>query len=302
MRNVNPFLSSEKLHIDGLDYIGKNIGADAKISDLIEVVFKYIAEVYFDKKVSKQVEVDLKSVISFSINGYLNSTVQWGSTTYSQEQYYFIKSLISNTITLPPLSIKDYILDVEENIINGDLAPNEQAPLLLTTAIGKADFDYWASKIESPAPWENYFPKPFEVMSYFAHYVISSMIGTLTIANSTKFLDVETDRDTNIGDANFITGLAGSLAVAAGKVIFKWIPKINNNDFAITMMLNRGEIAKLDSFDPFGGGSPNAKSGRTVCGYCCATHKGGTCACPNTIDNCTNHPCGTTGSSGAAAS
>jgi len=299
MRNVNPFLSSEKLHIDGLDYIGKNIGADAKISDLIEVVFKYIAEVYFDKKVSKQVEVDLKSVISFSINGYLNSTVQWGSTTYSQEQYYFIKSLISNTITLPPLSIKDYILDVEENIINGDLAPNEQAPLLLTTAIGKADFDYWSARMENPSPWDNYFPNPNLVMSYFGHYVISSMIGTLTVANSMKFLDVETARDTNIGDANFITGLAGSLAVAAGKVIFNWIPKINTNDFAITMMLNRGEIARLDSFE--GGGDTSSLS-KTVKGYCCPTHKGGTCGCPNTIDNCPNHPCGTTATTKSVSS
>lgn len=301
MKNINPFLDSEKLHFDGLNQIGKELGPNAKVPDLIEAVFKYVTEVYFDKKVPKQTEVDLKSVISFAINGYLNSTVQWGNTKYSVEQYYFIRSLISNTMSLPPLSIKDYILDVEENIINGDLSPSEQSPLLLTTAIGKSDFDYWAARIENPDPWNNYFPKPYEVMSYFSHYVIASMIGTLTVANSTKFLDVETDRDTNIGDANFIAGLAGSLAVAAGKVIFKWIPKINNNDFAITMMLNRGEVARLDSFDPVVSGSPNARGGITSNGYCCPTHKGGTCGCPNTIDNCPNHPCGSTGTTKASS-
>jgi hypothetical protein len=137
-------------------------------------------------------------------------------------------------LDIPFESLKTWILDIEDNITKSDLTYEEQIPLLLATQVGNTDYDYWISKLNVPGSWAPYIPTSaaLKTSPLLVYWVIASIVGTLVTANlSARYGLIDSNSRPAVG-IDIASALAGSIGVAAGKVIFDYIPRIQNNIYA----------------------------------------------------------------------
>lgn len=128
-------------------------------------------------------------------------------------------------LAVPLVGVRDRIANIEENIATTGMNSEQQAPLLMATAVGKASFDYWTAQGEDEeSPWQPYFQAIGDA-PFMAYVVSATMEGALLGA---KLMGAKTTKLGTISlDAlNAISALSSSLLLAAGKVMFRWQPRV----------------------------------------------------------------------------
>jgi hypothetical protein len=130
---------------------------------------------------------------------------------------------------LPLVSIADRIEDVGDNLTGNQLAVDEQTPLLLATTLGGNADLYWRNVIAGlpTSPWNNYINDPLQTAgSDIAYWDAAAMNGTLAGYGATPSGMIEPS--VNFVTNKMVWALIGALTVAAGKVLFSWIPRIQH--------------------------------------------------------------------------
>ncbi|MCX6352561.1 MAG: hypothetical protein NTX03_12000 [Bacteroidetes bacterium] len=199
------------------------------IQDLINQVYADVQPLYLPGTTTLT-DIELKSVISNSINGYVNSELYTGNA--------LTETLLRGILQIPVASLLDFIGDVEDNITKSGLSLEQQKPLFIATAIGKAAVTYWFQEVNNNvAPWANFFnditnPAPgnpaYNRMN-IQTWVACAMEGALLGYQSGRSL-LDESPNTTISSAqvglDIISALAGAITVGAGKVMFRWIPRL----------------------------------------------------------------------------
>jgi hypothetical protein len=220
----------------GLDAIANALSPKSTVDDLVNAIYNYIQPIYYPK-VSGIIETEIKSVAYNVINTYINNTF-CSAVAYNASQDYFISLLLCATSKKPVNLIDQWLLDVEDNIGKSGLSIDEQTPLLLATVDGKSVFNYWISVVQKPGKWSRFLTE--NVAINYANIPFCTeecMEGALIGANaSPKGLISPT---TDITSVEIISSLIGALAIGAGVVIFKWLPKINNGNGGIPMPVDQ---------------------------------------------------------------
>lgn len=222
----NPYPALVKQLSDGMDFIAKNLKPTSTVDDLANAIYDFIQPLYYPGKVSVQIEIEIKSVVYSIINSY-NNNPQSAIFMYGPKQSYFIDLLLGlKTSSVTPInSIGDWLLDIEDNITKDNMTIAAQNSLLLATGQAKTIYEYWNNKVAKPEGWAQFFQKS-EASNYanIPFWLVACTEGALIGAQATsKGLIAPT---TDIVSVNIITSLMGALAIGSGKVIFKWVPRL----------------------------------------------------------------------------
>ncbi len=108
------------------------------------------------------------------------------------------------------------------------ICAEQQIPLLIATSVGAWACDYWTAAVFAAS--NNWYTKGYLNAIQYVNYVnipswvVASMIGALSSANKAKNYGL-IDPPRIIG-VDTVSALTASIGVAAGKVIYKWFPKI----------------------------------------------------------------------------
>lgn len=185
---VSPYGAIAQRHKDGLDAI--------------------LVSVYTSIGTNPQGEESVRATIANAINGYIQNG---GASPYLHQ----LQSVPVTTL----ITMFDRMADamVAAPVLKGNAS---RAQMVL--AIGQADAEYWGTQIAAPVnPWASY-------MSSNAALNYSSVPYWTDAAMFGAHFDFYQDNanDSNATASVIISALAGSLVVAAGKVVFGWVPKI----------------------------------------------------------------------------
>lgn len=295
----NPYPEIGTQLTTGLDAIATNLTVlgSASVDELVNEVYSYVQGIYYPSgggTLPKQTEVEIKSVAYNIVNSYNNKAL--GNTlTYNAEQTNIINMMVGlNTTNNTPINALDkWILDIEDNISKADMTIDEQTPLLLAIECAKSINTYWETKVTTPGDWATFFDatsmKNYINISLWTEACIE---GVLIGANaSQKGLIAPT---TDIISVNIVSALIGALVIGAGKVIFKWVPRIQPVQLAGgggKLMLNKETISRLnpDEFD--GDAAVQLFKSKLLCG----STGGWLCRCGPSIHrvSCESHkyPC-----------
>lgn len=226
---VNPYKIIGTQYVTGLNSIIAALPPVPTIDDLVTAVYNYVQPIYYPTvgagTVPLQVETEIKSVANHVINSYVNSLIGNGSAVFTMGQLQIIGLLIGSEVSGNlPIYLNSWIGDVEDNITKEQLTIQEQIPLLIATAVGESAVAYWRLQIVGPSPWSPYFISNNNDYNSIPEWVAASMNGALAGygANVQGLIQPTTNRIGTI----MISGLIGSLTIAAGKVVFGWIPRI----------------------------------------------------------------------------
>jgi hypothetical protein len=198
------------------------------IDILVTQVVNYVEATYYTAAITPAQKIELKSVAYSAIDSYVN-----GSTNialYNSKQRPFINMLTGPSLTsfLTIDTIGNRILDVEDNITEANLRVDEQTPLFFGTMIGNTTYNYWLAQIPVAGPWTPYFTTAkVSAMGNVPFWTAAAIEGALIGAKST-FKSMIDDTTQVVGN-EIISALIGGLTIAAGKVIFLWIPRINSS-------------------------------------------------------------------------
>jgi len=228
-KNPYPYLATQ--FAAGMDAIADDlepITPAPTVDDLVTAVYDYIVSVYYTVDPPEiGDEQTLKSGIYTLINGY-NNAQAGGYLQYDSAQMGFIYQLLEATAVGSPDQIKKKILNIEENIVQSGLTPQQQTPLLMATAVGVKAFDYWEAIITTPGDWGDFITSLAGPELNFPYWVSAAMEGTLMGFNLVKTFPGSELADTfgylignSIGPQ---AALVGALTVGAGRVVFKWEP------------------------------------------------------------------------------
>jgi hypothetical protein len=214
----------------GLDAISGALKPTSTIDDLVTAIYNFIQPIYYPASgpasVPQALQVEIRSVVYNIANAYNNEAL--GTTImYDQQQMSFVRMLLGLVTTnrTPINAIDSWIKDVEDNVSKTNLTIQEQTPLLLTTQMGLAVYEYWLEKVNGQSKWSPFFDKnPAINYANIPDWLVACMAGALIGANATqKGLIAPT---TDIVSVNIISSLIGGLTTGAGKVIFRWVPRI----------------------------------------------------------------------------
>jgi len=103
--------------------------------------------------------------------------------------------------------------------------------LLLATSIGKKAYDYFVTAIDTslPAGWVPYFDDALSsAYANLPYWVAAAMRGALIGAATPSCKGGMLTPSTEGASNQMMQALIGALTLTVGKVIFKWIPRINN--------------------------------------------------------------------------
>lgn len=264
---INPFGGLEAQYTAALD---SAVAAPASIASMNTAIIGSLVPIYYvgaPPDAMNFITPELNAVLANSENGFINSAIRSGAIGYSSQQLSFVNDLINGVMNVPIQSIKDFILDIEDNISKSGMSPGEQAPLLQATMVGAAAYDYWIAKIIAPGAWGPFFDQNAANSAYnrmnVPYWVSTSMEGALIASSGYGFIDPPR----TIGN-NIVSVLAGSAGVMAGKVIFKWIQRYQNSP---TPSLSLQTVARLTDTSRGGGGKeellypgPNAPIGLAI--------------------------------------
>jgi hypothetical protein len=223
---INPYPIIGTQLTSGLDAIANALSTKSTVDDLVNAIYNYIQPIYYPK-VSGIIETEIKSVAYNVINTYINNTF-CSAVAYNASQDYFISLLLCATSQKPVNTIDQWLLNVEDNIGKCGLSIDEQTPLLLATVDGKSAYNYWMSIVQKPGKWSKFLNENVAInYANIPFWTEECMEGALIGANaSPRGLISPT---TDITSVEIISSLIGALAIGAGVVIFKWLPKINCN-------------------------------------------------------------------------
>ncbi len=222
-KTQNPYGLLGQLLGPGLDAIAT--ATPSTVDDLVLAVGTYI-ETTFYPSASAQVDIEIGSICYHAINSYQNNLVLLGKAVYNINQYPFIKMLIGvSSPDIQPDTITQWLTDIQENIGISNLTVNEQIPLFLATALGGEAVSYWANQLGGGGSWASYLSgHDYEDYINSLLWDVAAINGSLSGYGATPVGLIEPT--TNMVSTNMISALAGALTVTAGKVIFKWIPRI----------------------------------------------------------------------------
>lgn len=98
-------------------------------------------------------------------------------------------------------------------------------PLLLGAVVAKTIYEYWRETIVKPGKWTPFFQREIAInYANIPFWTVACIEGAFIGASaSDRGLIAPT---TDIVSTEIVSSLIGSLAIGAGKVIFKWTPKI----------------------------------------------------------------------------
>ena len=243
----NPYPLIEKQLTDGMDAIATGVdSANPEVDQLVNAIYNFIQPIYYPTATT-QIEIEVKSVVYNMINAYNNKALNY-TLPYGEQQMKFIRMMLGGTTTnsTPINAIDTWLLDIEDNISKSGLSLEEQTPLLLAIESGKTIYSYWVDKITTPGDWAPFF-LPAAAGNYvnIPFWLAACMNGALIGANATqKGLIAPT---TDIVSVNIISSLIGALAIGGGKVIFKWIPRIQPQQVSENrLMLNKETVSRLN--------------------------------------------------------
>lgn len=243
---INPYLLLADNMKIGLDAIVAT--SPTSTTDIEKQVYLFVKPLFYGATTSLALEMELKSVISNSINTYVNAG---NANMYSPAQLAFINLMTGpsfvNGLTVDTLS--ERITDIEDNISKSGLSVEEQQPLYMATAVGKQTYAYFLSIIVTPPtpnPWGPYLSTAIvSPLTNLPFWVAASMEATLIGARTTfKGMIAPT---TDIVGVEIISALTAALTIICGKIMLKWVPRIQVQP----LMLNKETIASLNAGNSF---------------------------------------------------
>ena len=138
------------------------------------------------------------------------------NTQYSTEQQYFIDKFTESVLIVQPLQLGEYLSRLEEDVVQSGLNFEQQTPLLLALALGKASNEYWLNQITVFAAWGPYLnAESFINYANLPHWVSATMLGSLIAYGLV--------RPPHIGFADMFVSTVAATGLVAGKVIFNWL-------------------------------------------------------------------------------
>ncbi len=223
MKLINPYTEFGTKHKASLDYVIANLPVNPTFENLNE----QLVNSFFIPNPNEPGPLDLvppvlRTVLPSAYNAYGGTRDEGrgtkGNSKFTEQQLTLVSQLIDGMKTVPALSIGDYLSNAEESVISAGLSFEEQTPLLLALAIGKADNEYWLNQITVIAAWGNYLNAD-SALNYanLSGWVAASMQGALLTYGLIKppqilFADV------------YVSTLA-STGLVSGKVIWGWLGK-----------------------------------------------------------------------------
>ncbi len=227
-QTINPYKTLGTQHTSGLDSI-KTALAVGMTFDQVNVNVVTSVQAAYVPAPNAFDAIEYLSILPNAVNDYVNKGL---GGKYNEKQIFIIQQLLKGVLKVPVQSIKNFILDVEDNLTRTGLTMEEQLPILIATVIGAADYDYWIDKvITTPAnPWYTVGPNAYfssnAAINYanIPYWVEASMVGALCGANKgSSFGLVDPPRVVGV---DLVAALSGSVGLAAGKVMYQWIPRI----------------------------------------------------------------------------
>lgn len=276
-QTINPYPLLGKYTTDGLDDFIKTISGTPTFDDFNNFITLYILKTFeFDKQ--KLTEIEINSIVPFAVNDYINGRIE----SYSIEQAVFIDTLLITIVKTQPLEIPNFISDIEDNISKSNLPFKEQLPLFFATQVGTTLFNYWLKQITDgkTSLWFRFLNTNSAVdIANLPYWISSAMQATL-------FFTYKGDYSTNmkegvkIAGPDFVTALTATIGLAAGKVIYRWTPRINIPQ----LTLNKQAIVDLYNLDMTlinNGNSINPN--KSVCTFACDGTIVAPCGCMGII-------------------
>ena len=164
----------------------------------------------------------LCSILPNTINSYCHSN---GLERYNGMQQSFINLLLGSIYNVPIDSIKSRLIDIESKLSESSLPIEQKTPLFQALSIGTADYDYWIEKVENPGLWTPFLHSNYAVnYNKIPYWVGASMEGSLIYAN--RALPTLPPVNTAL---DIISTVISDTGLVAGKVIFKWVPKVKGS-------------------------------------------------------------------------
>lgn len=205
------------------------------VDDLVDAIYDYIQPIYYptSSSVPRALEIELKASVYNVINMY-NNNPQTATLMYGPKQSYFIDLMLGlkTTTTTPINALGLWLNDIEDNITKDNLGIAAQTPLLLAVQAGKTVYPYWKTQVGTvTSPWASYFETDaYKNYVNIPMWTAACMEGALVGAQATAQGMIAPT--TEIVSTNIVCSLIGALAIGSGKVIFKWIPRLQPSSLA----------------------------------------------------------------------
>jgi hypothetical protein len=150
------------------------------------------------------------------------------------------------------MQIKTFISDWGEKVIESDLTLTEKVPLQFASAVGIIMYDYWLAQINraSSNHWVVFLNDNYAVDIANLPYWISSAIYGVFYGTYKGTYTSNERQPPRIAGPDFVTALTACLGLVAGKVAFKWLPKVHLSKEEFNMFtLNSGRTSSADNRD-----------------------------------------------------
>ena len=236
-QTVNPFPSFnsdiQKGLDDIIDYIVNEPIPNPTVNDVNLALVNYIKDI-FSYSTNSLNDVELNSYLPTAINAYINNDLK-GITG---NQAPFVNLLLEKIKGVPPLQILDFIAEVENNIAESELSLHEQNQLFMATAVASASYNYWLEQINnlSTSSWGPYLDTNTSVnIANLPFWVTATIQAALFFSSKGNYVTAQLEPP-KISGPDYVTVLTASIGIAAGKVIFKWLPKISDKNFGFEII------------------------------------------------------------------
>jgi hypothetical protein len=189
----------------------------------IECLFKFLSDNVVDASV--KANGDLIEGVALTVDIINNYGQGKGlGTEYSPTQMCFIKEMKEIVNEVPLDSFIDYLQNIQNKIAVSSLTNDEKTPLYIAVSVGMNNYAYWIDKIKNgEGLWTEYLDTLEGIKADIPFYVNAAIEGAL-MGYSAKYQGCEC-----ITGIDMLFAVGGSLALGAGKVIFKWMPVKNEN-------------------------------------------------------------------------
>lgn len=219
----------------GLDAIAADFaGGFSTVDDLVTSIYNYVQPIYYPvtggAPVPMNLQVEIKSVVYSVINAY-NNNPQTASLMYGPKQSYFIDLLLGlkTSDTTPINALDSWLADIEDNITKDNMTIAQQSPLFLATESARSVYAYWENAVTTPGDWATYFESnAFKNYVNIPFWTVACTEGALIGAQATSRGLISPTTD--IVTVSIVSSLIGALAIGAGKVLFKWVPRVQPSD------------------------------------------------------------------------
>jgi len=224
---INPYSNVALLYKRGMDYIINSLSgppssslvtppSDFTAEKLIDCVCKYLFSITNTDTADPSNLLKVTSVkvaVTNALNGYLDK----GD----------LALIVSKGLNLVPVqSIGSYFDRLDQAIQASDTIRSNRSRGQLAISIGRSSYDYWISQVKNieTTPWSIYFDGNVAIdMANIPFWVSASMFGS-----QFNFYQNNANDSEAVSFALY-TALGGALVVGAGKVIFGWVSKVEDD-------------------------------------------------------------------------